>query len=65
MIFKSKKTVPKAVQNEIINSTSNMFSAWTGNAYENDIYRSAVDAISRNAAKLKGSHIVKYDNYTK
>lgn len=64
-IFKSKKTVPKAVQTELINSTSNMFSAWTGNSYENDIYRSAVDAVARNAAKLKGSHIVKYDNHTK
>ena len=64
-IFKSKKSAPKTVQTELINSTSNMFSAWTGNAYENDIYRSAVDAIARNAAKLKGSHIVKYGNHTK
>ena len=64
-IFKSKKTIPKTVQSEIISGTSNVFSAWTGNAYENDIYRSAVDAIARNAAKLKGSHVVKYGNHTK
>ena len=33
-------------------------STWTGSAYQNDIYRSAVDAIARNAAKLKGVHVV-------
>lgn len=38
----------------------NSFSAWSGNAYSNDIYRGAVDAIARNAAKLKGSHVIKY-----
>ena len=64
-IFKSKKTIPKTAQSELISGTSNIFSAWTGNAYENDIYRSAVDAIARNAAKLKGSHVVKYGNHTK
>ncbi len=41
----------------------NTFSAWSGNAYENDIYRGAVDAIARNAAKLKGSHTIKYRNH--
>ena len=38
------------------------FSAWNGNAYENDIFRSAVDAIARNIAKLKGTHIVRGEN---
>lgn len=37
------------------------FSTWQGNAYTNDIYRGAVDAIARNAAKLKGVHVVTYD----
>lgn len=32
-------------------------------AYSNDIYRSAVDAIARNAAKMKGSHIIKYRDH--
>ena len=41
----------------------NAFSAWSGNAYSNDIFRSAVDAIARNAAKLKGSHIIKYRDH--
>lgn len=41
----------------------NSFSAWSGNAYGNDIYRGAVDAIARNAAKLKGSHVIKYRDH--
>lgn len=40
------------------------FTPFSGNAYENDIFRSAVHAIATNAAKLKGKHIVysKYNN---
>lgn len=34
------------------------FTPFSGNAYESDIYRAAIDAIARNAAKLKGKHIV-------
>lgn len=34
------------------------FSTWNGNAYENDIYRAGVDAIARNAGKLKGVHVI-------
>lgn len=41
----------------------NSFSAWSGNAYSNDIYRGAVDAIARNAAKMKGSHVIKYRDH--
>lgn len=41
----------------------NSFSAWSGNAYSNDIYRGAIDAIARNAAKLKGSHVIKYRDH--
>ena len=36
------------------------FSAYGGDAYSNDIFRAGVDAIARNAAKLKGSHVVQY-----
>lgn len=42
-----------------------IFTAWNGNAYENDIYRSGVDAIARNSAKLKGGHVVKYNDHNK
>ena len=40
------------------------FTPFSGDAYGNDIYRSAVDAIARNTAKLKGKHIIysKYEN---
>lgn len=34
------------------------FSTWQGNAYTNDLFRAGVDAIARNAAKLKGVHTV-------
>ena len=46
----------------MINERGN-FSAWSGNAYESDIYRAGVDAIARNAGKLKGSHIINYDDH--
>ena len=38
-----------------------IFTPFSGNAYANDIYRAAVDAIARNAAKLKGTHVIKTD----
>lgn len=34
------------------------FTPWNGDAYANDIYRGAVDAIARNIAKLKGQHVI-------
>jgi HK97 family phage portal protein len=37
------------------------FTPWSGNAYSNDIFRSAVDSIARNVAKLKGVHVIKTD----
>lgn len=48
----------KAVAKTQIVSEQVTFTAWSGNAYENDIYRAGVDAIARNAGKLKASHIV-------
>lgn len=45
---------------QMIGAMQNSFSPFSGNAYENDIYREGVDAIARNAAKLKGSHVIKY-----
>ena len=45
---------------EIMNGQAAVFTAWNGDAYSNDIYRGAVDAIARNAAKLKGSHVIQY-----
>lgn len=42
----------------MLNDNSARFTPWGGDAYANDIYRGAVDAIARNAAKLKGQHVV-------
>lgn len=50
---------------EVIDNSPIIFTAWNGGAYANDIYRGAVDAIARNAGKLKGSHIVKYGDIKK
>ena len=43
---------------EMLSSGTASFTPFNSNAYENDIYRSAVDAIARNAAKLRGKHII-------
>ena len=41
-----------------------MFTAFNGDAYQSDVYRSAVDSIARNAAKLKGSYMIKSPDHT-
>lgn len=50
---------PEQVQRVQLLSGNAPFSAWSGDAYASDIYRGAVDAIARNAAKLKGSHVIR------
>ena len=44
----------------LITEPTASFSAFSGDAYSNDVFREAVDAIARNAGKLKGSHVVTY-----
>ena len=39
------------------------FSSFSGDAYSNDVFREAVDAIARNAGKLKGAHVIKYADH--
>lgn len=41
----------------LLSGYSPTFSAYTGEAYEYDVVRSAVDAIARNAAKLRAKHV--------
>jgi HK97 family phage portal protein len=41
----------------MLNGYVPVFSSFSGEAYDNDVVRSAVDAIARNAAKLKPKHI--------
>ena len=55
-IFK-KKVVTAS---RLITEPTSGFSAYAGDAYSNDVFREAVDAIARNAGKLKGSHVVAY-----
>lgn len=55
-----KKTVTKT---QLYREPGQGFSTFGGDAYANDIYREAVDAIARNAGKLKGSHVVTYGEH--
>ena len=58
----TKKNAKSVVTNKMIHETQS-FSTYCGNAYGNDVYREAVDAIARNAGKLKGSHVIKYADH--
>lgn len=60
----NKKAKPAATRSgtALINEPGS-FTRWGGDAYANDIFRGAVDAIARNAAKLKGSHIIQYTDH--
>jgi len=59
-LFKKTKQPVKTVRAELLSNSTAIFTPWSGDAYANDIYRAAVDAIARNAAKLKGSHVIHY-----
>lgn len=60
-IFRKKKPpTGETARAEVLGGVNNSFSAWSGDAYANDVYRAAVDSIARNAAKLKGSHVIRY-----
>ena len=59
-LFKRTKEPAKTERAEFLSNSTSVFTPWSGDAYNNDIYRAAVDAIARNAAKLKGTHIIKY-----
>ena len=58
---KIKNKLPKTTHLELIERPP-AFAGLNGNAYENDIFRSAVDAIARNIAKLKGSHVIRTES---
>jgi HK97 family phage portal protein len=59
-LFKRTKEPVKTERAELLSTSTAIFTPWSGDAYSNDIYRAAVDAIARNAAKLKGSHVIRY-----
>ena len=58
-LFKKSTTRTKA---ELVNEPVYGFSNYSGDAYSNDVFREAVDAIARNAGKLKGSHVIAYSD---
>ena len=58
-IFNRQQTEHKS---QMIEETAS-FSIFTGDAYSNDVFREGVDAIARNAGRLKGSHIIKYKDH--
>ena len=55
-LFLSKTKRAAALYPMELLSGNASFTPWSGKAYANDIYRAAVDAIARNAGKLKGTH---------
>lgn len=59
-LFNRNKTVTKA---RLVQEPVTGFSSYGGDAYGNDIFREAVDAIARNAGKLKGSHVIRYADH--
>lgn len=61
-IFRKSKTVTST---KMVNENTTVFTSYCGDAYSNDIYRGAVDAIARNAGKLKGSHLIRYADHNK
>jgi HK97 family phage portal protein len=55
--FKSRE--PANVERvEVMSGGPAYFTPFDGDAYSSDIYRAAVDAIARNAGKLKASHVI-------
>lgn len=57
-LFKGNKAPTNTERIEVMNGSPAIFTPFSGDAYESDIYRAAVDSIARNAAKLKPVHVV-------
>lgn len=64
-IFNRRKRKREVTRAEVMTGRTGYFTQFSGNAYESDIYRSAVDAIARNAAKLKPTHVITGENKRK
>lgn len=63
--FFRKQQRGSATAIQLFTEPTGAFTSYNGDAYGNDIYRGAVDAIARNAGKLKGSHVVTYADHEK
>lgn len=56
-VFGDKKPPVNVTQYQFLNDYAPFFSSVSGNFYDNDVVRTCIDAIARNAAKLKPKHI--------
>lgn len=61
--FKGRRQPERVTRAELLSGGAAVFSPWSGDAYSNDIYRGAVDAIARNAAKLRGAHVIRQQEH--
>jgi len=57
MIFGKPKQYTNQTQLKMLNGFTPIFTNFSGRAYDSDVVRGAIDAIARNAAKLKPKHI--------
>ncbi len=59
MIFGRRPRREQQIQTQLrmLNGYAPVFTTFSGDAYDSDVVRAAVDAIARNAAKLKPKHI--------
>jgi HK97 family phage portal protein len=64
-LFKRSPAPQQVERVEVMSGGPAYFSPFSGDAYESDIYRAAVDAIARNCAKLKPTHVVTLDKQRK
>ena len=64
-LFRKQSKTAVATAAQMINEPTGVFTAYNGDAYSNDIYRGAVDAIARNIGKLKGGHVIRYADHDK
>lgn len=60
-----KKEPIKMERAEVMSGSPAIFTPFSGDAYESDIYRAAVDSIARNAAKLRGTHVITMEQQRK
>lgn len=64
MIFGRRPKREQEIQTQLkmMNGYAPIFTSFSGDAYDSDVVRAAVDAIARNAAKLKPKHIRRVNN---
>jgi len=56
-IFRNRQ--PPKTAPAVLTGATPYFTPFSGNAYESDVFRAAVDAIARHGAKLHGSHTIR------